>query len=197
MTEAQGSETPLSRFLTRISETHAYMNKPEIDVHGYVLKRGRRFASQPLTQQEKEYIDSCDWTNHQKKQCYMNAQMTAIVMAPRKDMTLLYTEGFLGMGDMEYGIHHAWLSLNGKLVDTTLRTKPDDQRVMGIIPEGYEYYGVEMDPEQCFHSVGHKAWTPVIDDWECGWPFLTKDESWIKETKEAIQEKFNTENKRK
>ena len=200
-TEAAGppdliSETPLTKFMTRIADIHFQMHQPEIDVHSYVLRRGRRFTSKPLTKQEKEYINTYNWHRHQKKQCYMNAQMTALIMPSQDDMTLLYAEGFLGIRNMEYGIHHAWLSLNGKVVDTTLRTNPNSRRVMGTIPGEYEYYGVEMDPEICIHSVEHKTWTPIIDDWECGWPLLTKDETWIKETQERIRQKFKTESEK-
>ena len=92
-----------------------------ISVAGYVLREGRPFGSSPLTQEEKEYIDICNWREHRKRDCYYNAQMTAMSMPPRAGIRLLYAEGFVNTGN-GVPIHHAWLSLNGKVVDTTLRT---------------------------------------------------------------------------
>ena len=68
-------------------------------------------------------------------------------------MKLLYAEGFLGFGS-SYAIPHAWLSLNGKVVDTTVRPQESgDQRVMGTIPRGWEYYGVELETERCIQVL--------------------------------------------
>ena len=93
-------------------------------------------------------------------------------------MTFLYAEGFLGMRG-QYGIHHAWLSLNGKVVDTTLRISrepgEDDRRPMGIIPQDLEYYGVELNPSECLHSIKHRTAEPLIDDWKCGWPLIARE----------------------
>ena len=159
---------------------HTEMDQPELSVHGYVLRHGKRFISQYLTPREEKYVNLHSWQRHRKKQCYRNAQSTALAMPQTERMKLRYAEGFFGIqtgSEMEIGIHHAWLSLNGKLVDTTLRTQPGNLPIMGIIPENWEYYGVELDPLECLHSLDHRAWTPLIDDWECGWPMLTREDS--------------------
>jgi len=45
-------------------------------------------------------------------------------------------------------VHHAWLTLNGKLIDLTWRTdKPNHRgrlknRILGVIPEGWQYRGI-------------------------------------------------------
>ena len=99
--------------------------------------------------------------------------MTALTMPLEEGIRLRYAEGFVSLGG-KYAVNHAWLSLNGKVVDTTLRVNPDDdaERVMGGIPEGWEYWGVEMDPRECLHSLEHGSMGPILDDWQCGWPMI-------------------------
>ena len=162
--------SPLRDFLARIASVQEEHGHGSLSVHAHVLRHGRSFVSQNLTPEEQEYIDRCGWREHEIRQCYHNAQMTALTMPGQEGMNLLYAEGFVGLG-MEYGVEHAWLSLNGKVVDTTLRTqKENDQaRVMGVIPEGWEYLGVELDPHECMHSMEHGRMGPLLDDWQCGW----------------------------
>ena len=176
------AESPLTRYIKDILSAQKDMNLEDRSVHGYVLHRGRLFTSQTLTPEEQEYIDRCSWRSHEVKQCYYNAQLTALTMPEQEVMTLLYAEGFLGMRS-KYGINHAWLSLNGKVVDTTLRISrrisrepgEDDRRPMGIIPQDLEYYGVELHPSECLHSIKHRAAEPLIDDWKCGWPLISRE----------------------
>ncbi len=183
--------TSYLRMMTKVQEDHG---QGHLSVSGYVLRNGRMFESCPLTPEEQRYIDRSEWRKHRIKECYHNAQMTAITMPPQEEMTLLYAEGFISLG-MEYGINHAWLSLNGKIVDTTMRirlgsqilnqlgnrpgTRPEDRhdldRPIGIIPDGWEYYGVEFDHRECAHSLEHGRMTPLIDDWECGFPMQKRD----------------------
>ena len=111
MTKEAG--TPLTRFMKKLRDIQAYMDQPELSVYGYVLLRGKNFTSQPLTPEEADYMESADWRRHRKKQCYKNAQLTALTMPPNSQMELRYVEGLVGMNGMELGIHHAWLSLNG------------------------------------------------------------------------------------
>ena len=166
--------SPLRDFLREITNAQEQHGHGGMSVHGYVLREGRPFDSQPLTREEQRYIDRCGWPAHQLKQCYHNAQMTALTM-PREDgMELLYAEGFVGLGT-RYGLAHAWLSLNRKVVDTTLRTnlKNGRARVMGEIPAGWEYWGVELDPQECMHSLDeHGRMGPLLDDWQCHWRLI-------------------------
>ena len=169
------TSSPMTRFLQRIAEV-----SPAPNVHQYILRKGRLFHSQPLTQDEQRYIDRCDWKRHQAKQCWKNAQLTALTMPAQEGMTLLYAEGFVSLG-WEHGMEHAWLSLNGKVVDTTIRPKgtrnpgKEDPRIMGVIPKKWEYYGVEFRPESCGHILEHDLMGPLIDDWQCRWPLLSTE----------------------
>ena len=172
-------ESPLTGYIKDVLRAQKSLNLEDKSVHGYVLRRGRLFTSQTLTPEEQEYIDRCGWRSHQTKQCYYNAQLTALTMPEQEGMTLLYAEGFLGRRGILYGIHHAWLSLNGKVVDTTVRISlepgEDDRRPMGVIPQDLEYYGVELNPSECLHSIEHRAAEPLIDDWKCDWPLIARE----------------------
>ena len=62
----------------------------------------------------------------------------AIMLPPQEGTNLLYAEGFLGPGaNYAIHIHHASISLNGKIIDTTARK--DRQRAIGTVPEGWQY----------------------------------------------------------
>ena len=187
------NHTPLREFMRRIAGEQEKQGHGDLSVHGYVLRNGRSFRSEPLTPEEQRHIDRCGWQAHRAKQCYHNAQTTALAMPSQDGMTLRYAEGFVGLG-MSCGINHAWLSLNGKVVDTTIRIDRtagrrrvnSRNRPMGLIPEGWEYYGVELDPMECLHSMDHHmdGIGPLIDDWRCGWPLLVREmEARVREEK--------------
>ena len=171
--------SPLAHYLQQIYEIQQHSSRPELSVHGYVLRRGRLFNSSPLTPDEQAYIDQTRWHEHKIKQCYRNAQFAVLTLPSQQDMTLLYVEGFINIG-YDYGIHHAWLSLNAKVVDTTVRTNPDEpgrdrDRPMGTFPDGWEYYGVEFDPVQYLSMTRGRNITPLLDDWENRWPLIAQD----------------------
>lgn len=152
-------------------------------MYEYVFKRGRAFESAPLTYKEWQTVrELVEWT--EMKQCFFNCQRTIFTINPAWGVggdksPFEYVEGYV-IGDVALPIHHAWLSLNGKVVDPTLRrhrgcfrrrTFPD--RTMGIFPEGWEYYGVSIPFDKvkaCI--VSNKAWHTVIDDWMHDFPLL-------------------------
>ena len=172
----QEQDTPVVEFLRHIQEATEKHHLNRESVEAYVLREGRPFRSQPLTRDERAHIDQYRWRRHQPKACYHNAQLMAMTMPPADGMSVLYSEGFVTIGS-SYGIPHAWVSLNGKVIDTTLRLPAEprnsNSRIFGLIPEGWHYYGVEFQPIDCIHSVDvHRTMTPLIDDWECHWPLL-------------------------
>ena len=170
--------SPLERYLRSMEQALEERGHQHLSVHGYVLRRGRRFDSQPLSREEQEYLDLHDWRRHQPRQCWRNAQLMALTLPPEAGMTLLYVEGYLRNTGHDFGVSHAWVSLNGKVVDTTVRIDLDDDdspRPLGVIPEGWEYLGVELDPQECLHSMKHRSTGPLIDDWQCGSPLLRRE----------------------
>ena len=139
-------------------------------VPGHILQQGREFYSQALTPVELDFIANIDWEQRAEKQCYYNAQMEALTLPSAPGITLRYAEGYVDPG-LGIAIDHAWLSVNGKVVDPTVRlwTRPTE-RVIGTIPDAWGYYGVEMNPAECSHVLVHGASVPLIDDPGCGWP---------------------------
>ena len=142
------------------------------DPASYVYRNGKSFTSQELTAAEQKYVQRLSIGNYPIKQCYRNSQTVALKASIESEIVLRYVEGFVDAG-IGLPLAHAWLSVNGKVVDLTLRVNNEAyKRVYGIIPSNYEYYGVEMDPAECAHCFKHGKYISLIDDWECGWPKL-------------------------
>ena len=143
-------------------------------VHSFILAKGRYFTSEFLSTAEVNQTNLIGWKSHKKKQCFYNTQMSAIMGCDPE--AFRYVEGYV-MANTPIPIPHAWLSLNGKVIDTTLRTDPEDdtKRVFGAIPEGWEYYGVPLQISECLHAFSeHRASISIIDDYLCRWPIITK-----------------------
>ena len=143
-------------------------------VFRYMLNKGRHFESAQLTTEEAEWVSALDWRSHQPRQCYRNAQVVALNMEVPDGMKLYYVEGYVVPGrDFPFPVEHAWLSLNGKVIDTTLLFPDiDDRRIFGEIPSDWEYFGVEIDVYRCNHIFWHMVHISLLNDAQCGWPLL-------------------------
>jgi len=159
-------------------------------MEGYVLLRGQEYESAALTDAELEWlfelVDDCG-VRFPVKQCYQNAQRLVLHHADtpgrqREGMVLSYVEGY-GMSLIP--VQHAWLALNGKVVDVTMRLRERvlreskvkrgrlRDRVLGQFPESRQYFGVVYAAEAVRELVvGTGCWGSVIDDWQRGWPVL-------------------------
>ena len=164
MTEA---DEQLRQFMSAMAQ-----GRDNTSVPGYILREGRAFESAELNEAETRYIAMIDWLRREPKQCWYNCQLECIMLPELPGLTLRYVEGYLMTSlTAQIGIEHAWLSVNGKLVDPTVRVRKDgDKRVIGSIPEGWAYYGVEMHPHECRHALAHGESVSLIDDVMCGWP---------------------------
>lgn len=172
-----------------------YLNFRTDMVASYINENGESSVSQVLTQDEHEYVKYLTATFDAKaKQCFYNAQMMCL-MAGSLDADVKYVEGYVKSAG-PIPVHHAWIEVNAKLVDVTLvttqysmeqleefmnigielpRAVDLSDRILGVIPEGWEYYGVKFDAEeiaQDFISKG-KSFSK-IDDWENDWPLIDK-----------------------
>lgn len=155
----------------------------------YVLKRGHTYKSAKLTTAERKRVLSvarrvapkwgCNW---ERKECFFNAQ--ALVDHGRCDM-LQYCEGYFIHPPVPIPVHHAWVSVNGKVVDLTLRLKDPprsrrkfNNRIMGEFPKEYEFIGVEIPHEKVLDFFlsgvqdGHAEYASVIEDFWRGAPLL-------------------------
>ena len=157
----------LAEFLESFVESTKSYDFPIETVHSFVFRVGGAFESRELTDAEREYLEPVRWENFPEKECFWNSQVLAFTLPEAEDMEIKYVEGYFSKG-WGIGIIHAWLSLNGKVLDPTLG-------VFGILPEGYEYYGVALDKNECDHSLDHhgKA-VSLVDDYECQWPIIRR-----------------------
>ena len=140
-------------------------------VHHYVYTHGRIFESQELTPTESDFIARIQWSHRPQKACYWNCQMESLALPEVDGIRLEYVEGYVWPG-IEIPIDHAWLAVNGKVVDPTIRVDEDERRNVGIIHPGYQYFGVALDPSACEHCLEHGKSISLIDDYECHWPLI-------------------------
>ena len=162
------------RGMVKITEGYAGISERYPTVSHYLLERGQQFRSAPLSAEELAWTDQLLWRAHRPRQCYRNAQVAALTVSPPDGMTLHYVEGIVMPPSIPIPVEHAWLSLGGRVVDTTLRPEGGrGRRVFGEIPEGWEYFGVEMPVEVCQHIRSHhRKHISLIDDLACGFPLL-------------------------
>jgi hypothetical protein len=163
------AEHTIHGYLTSLDALRRQMTPvglPDVAYHGiedFFLRHGRFYRSEPLTAAEKDYLRRILRLSGRKypvKQCFYNSQMllliTATWMDPEDGMDLRYVEGYaVGL----IPIHHGWLTLNGKVIDPTLRlrelptTGPLAKRVKGTFPETAAYFGVPFRTEEVRASV--------------------------------------------
>ena len=136
-------------------------------IEDYVLDRGTdQEVSEPLTTEELEFVQYLVGMlgPFKMKQCFYNAQLTAI-----QNPEFQYMEGF-AQGRAGLPCHHGWLTLDGKLVDLTWRTD-SGVGVLGVLPEGWRYRGVTFETEHLLErwlDTGEAR--AVIGDWTRGFP---------------------------
>ncbi|MDP2662039.1 MAG: hypothetical protein Q8R28_15045 [Dehalococcoidia bacterium] len=150
----------------------------------YILKHGRAFVSHEPTEKVLEVVKILrsmgPWP---RKVCWGNSQRAAMAMDLRTDIQLEYIEGYAACGF--WGIDHAWLAVDDCVIDLTWgphvnirRGKGTYERrtgpVVGILPEGWEYYGVPISKDEMWDMMmAHRLHDSVLFDWVCKWPLLT------------------------
>lgn len=151
-----------------------------LSINSYLLRRGHAYPSQALSVEESALFTDVDFTRFKLKQCYYNAQ--TLMMEFQDNAEVKYAEG-LAANNTQVPTFHAWLSVNGKVVDPTwgrLRMEPKEtlqvvrlSHIMGTLPPGWEYWGVEFSCEDvAIAMVAHKSAISILDDYECRWPVL-------------------------
>lgn len=149
----------------------------------YVLHHGRVMESAgPLTEDEEAIvqtaIDRARTVGHdvtEMRQCFSNAQLLVICDGSGH---LVYHEGYaVGRSIV---VHHGWVMINGKVVDTTWQVKEPASRSfmpnhpIGELPENYEYFGFAVENEDYIdHRITHRELVgSLLDDWEGNYPLL-------------------------
>lgn len=153
----------------------------------YVLREGQDFASEPLTDSEMSWLFALIGDSRfQIKQCYYNSQRLLVYTGHVHNPDgheLRYVEGYaLGVIPMLHG----WLSLNGKVVDLTMRLRSKlrrqscvgrrrlQDRVLGEFPsDERQYRGVTFETDFVLaRVVATGMMGTLIDDWQNGYPLL-------------------------
>jgi hypothetical protein len=134
----------------------------------YVLRHGMAFTSQPLTKAERNLVlKAAECRTYRERECFYNAQFVASLLPD----IFTYCEG-IALAIIP--THHAWVTLNGKVVDLTWRVKGTRDRNLGTFKPPYAYHGVSFparDWSLWWEQHGMVA-VPVLDDWKAGWPIL-------------------------
>lgn len=151
------------------------MQASNISIEGFVLRHGVAFDSQELTPLEIALVHSayrkakvrCAF---EQKECWWNAK--ALVKAD-KTGTLRYVEGY---AKHALPTLHAWVEINGKIVDLTWRRnfrEPgcfENWRV-GLFEPPIEYHGITFSAEELTEFMPkHKG--SLIDNYPARWPLL-------------------------
>lgn len=148
-------------------------------IEAFVLAHGHAFASRALTVAERQAVQPLllgeEWPI---KQCYTNSQRLLICDVEHR---FEYVEGYVFDPRCPLPILHAWLSLNGKVVDVTLRTQALARgrtwlrnRVVGTFPDrDREYYGAVLPRRLVLGAILETGrGGALLDDWEHGYPLL-------------------------
>ena len=153
----------IEEFLTTIvGITPRRFNDQYKSPNDYVLQHGHLYESAELTIEERGALAQLNPREYKVRECYYNAQFIAITFPE-----FSYVEG-MAIGIVP--VDHAWVELNGKVIDMTWT---EHGPVLGVIPEDSGYYGVVIPTRQVWESIrAHHTWKPLIDDFECRLPML-------------------------
>ena len=134
----------------------------------FILKEGTQFKSEPLTEDEQRIVDKMTWltTQFKMKECFYNAQSLAQAL---NDVD--YVEGYLFSGFIP--IEHGWNTINGKVIDFTMYHQNNNKPILGVIPDGWEYFGVPLPTDKVRNYwAEHGMSEPLIQNWREGYPML-------------------------
>jgi hypothetical protein len=133
-------------------------------LHEVMLDRGRSMSVERLTFDEaRQIVELSRWAgfgnvnDFETKACYITAQK---LITCHDGMgggdELQYCEGYIAWDGAPLPIDHAWVTINGKVVDVTLRAKSKTER--------HSYYGVEVPVKLLVkHMLETRYYCPVIE----------------------------------
>jgi len=129
-----------------------------------MLNHGRAMSIEPLAYSEARQIAEltrrAGFSNvnaFRIKECYMNAQKLIAQHDSMKDGDKIeYCEGYVAWDDGPIAADHAWITINGKVVDVTLRAA-DKQRKNS-------YYGIAISLKLLLrHQLKTRYYSPVFE----------------------------------
>lgn len=159
----------------------------------FFKEHGKFFVSQALTPEEKVIV----WPAIQKpsrykmKECFYNSQVIS------QRYGLKYVEGYCFSGLIP--VQHAWNAINGKVIDVTLKKSNGGKVIAGIIPDGWEYFGVDFPIEEIGRIWREYQMSLPVISWETRYDWLRRnhpgdpdseqDDEDVKRMRELIEEK--------
>lgn len=148
----------------------------------YVLAQGRPYVSEQIPEKDKKRVLAAVNRNGLRfpiKECFANC-LQFVLTCRIRGLKVVYCEGF---ATSIIPIHHAWLNVNGRVFDPTLRLKHpapvnrdedlQTNRIWGDL-QGREYFGVEFSDTAFLarRTLKTELFQSVIDDWQNNWPAL-------------------------
>ena len=180
LSKLRHSDNPVEQFLETITlirsePPEGYHYKGQED---FILQNGKHYTSNPMTTEELETLKrkSLQTKRFQAKQCFYNAQLLSHASS------IKYVEGYLFAGILP--IFHAWNTINGKVIDFTMAHSNNNKPILGEIPDGWDYFGVEL-PSSSIREYWNKHGesNALIDNYRERHPLLK--EKFKPETPEA------------
>ena len=166
-------------------------------LYEYALAKGRSMESRALSPEQKRYLVKVlrrEGGRYPMKECFSNSQRVFLCEDLCEDFRkrrLAYYEGYATSGMMP--VLHGWLVLDGEcVIDLTWRRREGSNdednllarpyakgaitrtRVIGKIPDGYGYFGLEVASRDAVLDQMRrtKSWRCFLDNWEEGYPLL-------------------------
>ena len=136
----------------------------------FFLQNAKHYQSQPLGEEELEILNK--WKKitkyYKMKQCFYNAQDLA-TLSPR----IKYIEGYVSTTGIPFPIEHGWNTINDKVIDFTMYHSNNGNPILGIIPEGWEYYGVQLPTKLITkHWMEYETADSLVRDYKSRYPLL-------------------------
>ena len=181
----------VTQFLSQLAEVYAYANKSTslnyTSTADFVLDRGKFYTSKEgIKKEQTDYIESIavavkeDYSfAFEPKQCFGSSML---MVMHDYEHRLTYCEGYAAT--TVFPVHHAWCLLDGEyVIDLVLRVEKHDMvtphtrgKVLGAIPDGWEYFGTELPKERIREYIVELGQVgSLIEDWERGFPCLQLD----------------------
>lgn len=137
----------------------------------FLLQHGNKFISQQLDDNEMKFLKKTiqQSDKYMPKQCFYNAQY----IATASKGIIKYVEGvaYCRLIPMD----HAWNTINNKVIDFTWKMLNNDNPILGIIPDGWEYFGLDFEisrQEMMSHIRKHKEVKSFLQNWRDGYPLF-------------------------
>ena len=121
-------------------------------IWAYTLANGKFYESSPLTSEEQKSVRKRITSLNRQfvKDSFINSSNLALSDSKGK---IKYVEGFIYIKDFDIAFLHAWNEINGKVIDTTLKTK-DEGRNFGSFDENISYMGTVLGNGNLYGNNG-------------------------------------------